>query len=162
MLAVVRRALVVSGQAFHGFPAGLWQPGIGSHKPACRLYSLHQFRNPCYPYIDMGYPIPGRKVHHTGLGKPEYGLELPYRVRCPLPIDTIRGHPWDGGIHRCNHIQLLLHLAHLIPCAANGQVISGPGCRDTGYLFCCVDVDAVAVKIAEDFNGAVPLLSQGA
>lgn len=137
-------------------------PGISGLMPICLLSLLHQLCNPGNPHIDMGYPIPCGKIHHAGLGKPENGLEFPHRIRCPWAVNPVRGHPWDGSINSCNHIQLFLHLADLVACAAKGQVIAGPGCRDTGYLLCRVDIDAVPIKIPQDFNWTVTLLPQGA
>ena len=55
---------------------------------------------------------------------------------------------------------MLLHLTHLIPAGTNLEIFSGPGSRNTGNLFCFIDVHIASIIITEDFYGAVILIPQ--
>lgn len=75
--------------------------------------------------------------------------------------DSVLSDPGNGGIDGGYGIQLLLNMAYLISGRTDGQFIAGPGDRNAGNLLCCVDVNAFPVKIPEDLNGTVALLSKG-
>lgn len=104
--------------------------------------------------------IPCRKIHHSGLRQPKYRLELPHRVRRPLPVNPIRVHARDRRVHRGDGIQLLLHLLHLGPRTPHRQIISGPGRRNPGNLLRGVHIDRIPVKITQYLDGAVAPLAE--
>ncbi len=68
----------------------------------------------------------------------------------------------DCSVDRSDGIQLLLQLPHFVSGGTKSQIITWPGGRNAGDLLCSVDVDAGAVVMAQDLNGAVTALTQGA
>ena len=65
----------------------------------------------------------------------------------------------DGIVDGGDGIQLFLQLPHLLTGGADSQVFTRPGGGDAGYLLSGVDVDAGAVEVAENFDGAVASLA---
>lgn len=141
------------------------------NKPGKRIPCLHQhsaagkllqFSHPCYAYENVGYFIPGTEVDDTGLGQAEDGLECHHRFLSSRAEDAVRRNSGNGGVDGGDGVQLLLDLLHLLAGGAYGKVITRPGSRDPLDLFGGVDVDGIAVEVAEDLDGAVALFAQGA
>lgn len=65
----------------------------------------------------------------------------------------------DGCVNSGDGVQLLLHLPNLLTGGADSQVFARPGGGDAGYLLSGVDVDAGAVEVAENLDGAVASLA---
>ena len=99
--------------------------------------------------------IPGPEIYHTGLREAEDGLEFPDRVGCGRAVEAVCGDAGNGRVDSGNGIQLFLQLLYLLAGGTDGQILSGPGGRNSGNQISSVDIDAGAVKMAEDFNGTV-------
>lgn len=106
--------------------------------------------------------IPGSKVNHSRLRKSENRLEFPDSSCCIRTIKTIHCNSWNGTVNGGNGIQLLLYMTDFVTGRTNGQIITRPGCRNAGNLFCCVNVNRRTVKMPEDFNRAVTAFAQRA
>lgn len=110
----------------------------------------------------MGDSVPGGEVYNAGFGEAEDVLELSYGSGCSRAVDAVGGNAGYGGVDLSDGIQLLLHLTHLIPGAAYGQLLPRPGGRNTRNLLCRVHVHVIPVKMPDNLDGTVSLLAQGA
>ena len=86
---------------------------------------LDILRNLGNTHIYLGYLIPCFIVRDSGGGKIEYLLEFSDGISGFLTVDSIYSYCADGGIIKCNTIELPLKLGDFIAACADSQFIAG-------------------------------------
>ena len=77
-----------------------------------------------------------------------------------MPVDAVRGDVGKGGIILTDAVQLFLQLVDLLACGTDGEVVAGPGGRDSADGLRRIDIHVVPVIVMDDINGAVALVAQ--
>lgn len=120
-----------------------------------------ELRDPGNAHVDFRYFIPGGIIHDTGGAQAKDGLELPDCRGGVATENAVLCDFGDAGVYVGDGIELFLHLQHLGPGGAHGQVAAGPGGRDARDLLCGVDVHGIAVIVAQNVNGGIAVVGQG-
>lgn len=118
----------------------------------CYPQRLCEFCDPRYADIDLGDFIPGRIIDNAGFRKSEDRLEFSYGSFSRRAEDAVGSDFPDCGICIGNNGELLLHLSYLVAGGTDRQIISRPGGRNAGDRFGGIDIQIVAVVVAQDLD----------
>ena len=76
-------------------------------------------------------------------------------------VDAVYGDLWNGRVAIGYGVQLFLELLYFATGGSYIQIESGPGAWNAFYGLCGIDIDGIAVIIAQNLGGAVALIGQG-
>ncbi len=80
---------------------------------------------------------------------------------CSGTKNTVRGNIWNRIVYICNSIKLFLHLAHFASARADRERFARIGGRNAGDLLGGIDIDGLAIVVAQDLDGGIALVSEG-
>ena len=121
---------------------------------------LIQFCDSGNTYINLWNLIPCSVIHSSCLRQSENGLKFSDCCSSCRTIYSICLDLWQCRVCSCDHIQLFLQLPDLCPAGPIFQCIARPGRRNTRNFFCCIDIHITAIKISQNLNRSISLISQ--
>ena len=121
---------------------------------------LIQFCDSGNTYINLWNLIPGPVIHVSCLRQTKNLLKLSDRLRSCRSIHSVCLNLWQRRIRPRDHIELFLKLTHLGAAGTIFQRISWPGRRDSWNFFRCIDIHITSIKITQNLNRSIALVSQ--
>lgn len=119
-----------------------------------------QFCDPCNGNIDILDAIPGTSSDNAVLRQIKDALEHLHGIFGRRSIDAVHADLWNQRIIVGNRIELLLDLAHGVPGGTDAQGVARIGGWNAGDFLRRIDINRVAVVVAEDLNGGVSLIGK--